>query len=178
MTALSTLIEPLKRELAVPGTFADLFPNTTDADLLGSLADAFGQSQLYGFFPENTLEYQAAVDNPDPTPDVAADWLVDPDLSPAGGAMVVIFASLAFIRAQLRSINQMERYKAGSVEYETSKAASVLQEEMRFLQKRLDDLVDMKDKEAQVGAGMASVYDNYLARGGLCPGGFYAHEYH
>lgn len=174
-TALSTLTEPLKRELAVPGTFATLFPDTTDADLLGSLADAFGMARLYRFFPDVGITEQAADPDADPDP-IVHDWLTTEDLSLAGGALLVIYASMGFIRAQLRNLATTERYKAGSVEFETGHAATVLTAELEFLQKRLDGLLVNAEGAPNAGS-LAKVYDSYIERGGYC-GGFHAYEYH
>lgn len=163
-TLLSTLVPALKRELAVPGTFDTVFPDTTDDDLVGALADGFAEAQLFGFF--KTLTLTAA----------GSDWQVDPELSAAGGALVVIYASIRGIRSQLRGIKTMSRYKAGPVEYETAQAASVLTAELAYLKARLDDI--LKHATGRGSAGMATVFDNYLARN--CErsswGGFYAYE--
>lgn len=164
MTALSTLVPALQRELAVPGTFETVFPDTTSADLTASLADGFSEAQLHGFFPNTTLTEDAG------------DWLTDPDLSQSGGALIVIFTSMRFIRAQLRATATGERYKAGPVEFELQRAATLLKAELDYLQKRLDDLI--ANAEAAVYP-LAVVHDNYLARNRemFSYGGFYPYEY-
>ena len=168
MTALTTLVDSLKREIAVPGTFEAVFPDTTDIDLLGALADGFSEAQLRGFFPDMEL---APSGGPPPT-----EYTTSEDLSLGGGALVIIFTSMRFIRAQIRALSSAERYKAGPVEFEIQKAASVLAAELKYLEKRLDDLIeDAKD----AARPLAAVYDNYLAR--TCEQlrgiGFYAYEY-
>lgn len=170
MTALSTLVDALKRELAVPGTFDDVFPDTGQSDLVGSLADGFAEAQLQGFFSDVALTSVAG-------PPV--DWTTTPDLSVAGGAMVVIVTSIRFIRAQLRNLTTSERYKAGVVEMETQRAASVLRGELDYLTGRMDALIAQADKRARASAGMATVFDNYIARSGdiYAAGGFFAYEY-
>jgi hypothetical protein len=100
MTALATLVEPLKRELAVPGTFDTIFPDTDDTALEGSLADGFGEAQLRGFFPTFEL-----------TEDDGA-YETTEDLTAAGAALVLIFTSMRIIRAQLRALTSSETYKA------------------------------------------------------------------
>lgn len=165
MTSLQTLVDPLKRELAVPGTFDDIFPDSTDDDLLGSLADGFGEAQLRGFFPKMTL-----VASTDPL-----DYETSDDLSLAGSALIVIFTSMRIIRAQIRAMNTMERYKAGPTEFEIQHAASLLKAELDFLQSRLDDLITQA-KYASIP--MAVMFDNYHARvvAAFC-GAFYQHEF-
>lgn len=167
MTALSTLVPALKRELAVPGTFETLFPNTSDDDLTGSLADGFGEARLQGFFPDIALSSEGE------------GWETDPELSLSGSTLVVIFTSMRFIRAQIRNLNSVERYKAGPAEFETQRAATTLKAELDFLQKRMDTLIANAKATARASVGLATVYDNYLARGGdvLAAGGLYSHEF-
>lgn len=170
-TVISDLVPALQRELAVPGTFDDVFPDTTRADLIGALADGFAEAQLFGFFPSLTL---TAVDDPEP----GADWTITPELSTAGGALVVIYSSIRTIRAQLRNLQTSQRYKAGPVEFEVGRAVSVLTAELKFLQERLKDILANAEGRARASAGMASVFDNYVARNAerSAWGGFYAHE--
>lgn len=152
MTALATLVEPLKRELAVPGLFADAFPSTVDDDLQASLADAFAEAQLYGFFPKMTLA------------ETNADFETSDVLSAAGGALILIFAATRIIRSQLRTLATMEKYKAGPVEFEIQHAATVLTAELAYLKATLDDLIAQGRFAANSGARLATVFDNYVAR--------------
>lgn len=166
MTAMSELVPALQRELAVPGTFADTFPLTSDDDLADSLADGFAEAQLYGFFPDLTLD------------DSTGDWETSEDLSGSGAALVVIFTSMRIIRATLRGILTAERYKAGPAEFEIQRSANLLRDELAFLKSRLDDLVAAA-KEAARGASTVMVFDGYLARGGMLTQttGLFAYEY-
>lgn len=169
VTAISTLVPALKRELAVPGTFEDVFPDATNADLTGLLADGFAEAQLFGFFKSVALT---------PVTGTTSDYEVSPDISAAGGALVVIYASIRTIRAQLRNLKTLARYKAGPVEYETQQAASVLTQELKFLQQRLQDILDSAAGSARASAGLATVFDGYLARNAAMGSvGFYAHEW-
>lgn len=166
MTAISTLAPALKRELAVPGTFDEVFPDTFDTDLIGALADGFGEAQLYGFFPDVTLTL---------IPGDPVDWEAAPDLSAAGSALITIFTSMRIIRAQLRSLNSGERYKAGATEFEVNRSSTLLRDELKYLKERLDGLVT----QARRPATSVAVFDNYFARGGGITsfGGFYSYEY-
>lgn len=165
MTSLQTLVDPLKRELAVPGTFDDVFPDSGDDDLLGSLADGFAEAQLRGFFPTLTLTQTSS----------PLDYETSEELSLAGTAVVIIFTSMRIIRAQIRATNTLERYKAGVTEFEIQHAASLLKGELDFLQSRLNDLIT---QARQAHAPMAVVFDNYTARvvAGFC-GSFYGYEF-
>lgn len=153
MTSLSTLVEPLKRELAVPGTFADVFPSTQDFDLEAALADGFAEAQLQGFFSTVTV-----------ADDGAGNYETTPDLSTAGGALVVLFAGSRILRAQLRAITSSERYKAGSVEFEVQHSANLLREELAYVQTRLDALIEQARRAARAHATLATVIDNYNVR--------------
>jgi hypothetical protein len=165
MTSLETLVEPLKRELAIPGVFADAFPDTTDDDLLGALADGFAEAQLWGFFSTMTL-----VEN-------NGDFETSEDLSGAGGALILAFTATRTIRAWLRSLNSSERYKAGPVEYETQRAASMLKAELDYLAKNLQDLILLGQRAQNSAASLATVFDNYQARATIAlAGGYFSHE--
>lgn len=166
MTALSSYVDPLKRELAVPGTFDDTFPSTLDTDLVGSLADGFSEAQLWGFFTTLTL----MEDN--------GDWETSEALSGAGGTLVTLFAAGRIIRAQIRALNTTERYKAGPAEVEFGRAATVLKTELDYINGRIKDLID-EAKLAARGTLSATVHDNYYARGGGVTLGvrFYDYEY-
>lgn len=166
MTALSSYVDPLKRELAVPGTFDDVFPDTLPNDLIGSLADGFAEAQLWGFFTTLTLTSDDG------------DWVTSEDLSGSGGALVTLFTAARILRAQIRNLNTVERYKAGPAEVEFGKAATVLKAELDYINGRIKQLVD-EAKRAARGTFSATVHDNYFARGGgITYGrGFYDYEY-
>lgn len=161
MTVLNDFVEPLKRELAVPGLFDEVFPNVGDDDLAAALADGFAEAQLRGFFGDITLSEDAG------------QYTTSSDLSAAGGATVVIFTGMRVLRAHLRSLNTMERYKAGPTEFEIQRAATMLRGELDYLQQRLNEIID-ESKRAK--APVACQVDNYYARLSASFGGFYRHE--
>ena len=166
MTALSTLVPSLKRELAVPGTFDDVFPDTGDTDLVDSLADGFAEAQLQGFFPDMALTA------------ATRDWNTSSDLSTSGGALVMLFTAARVLRAQIRAMNTGERYKAGPTEVEFQRGVTLLKDELAYVTGRLKDLIN-DARAAARGARSATVHDNYLARGGgiTMGSGFYPYEY-
>ena len=159
MTNLATLVEPLKRELAVPGVFDTVFPDTSDADLEDALADGFAEAQLYGFFTDMTLSAGET----------------SADLSAAGGALIVMFTGMRVIRAQMRNLTLNVRYKAGSVETEAQRSAMLLRDEIASLRSRMDDLVN----QARRSGRTVYVLDNYIAANAAQHplGGFYGYEY-
>lgn len=162
MTLLKTLAPALRRELAPPGQFDQVFPGVVEKDLVDQLADAFGEAQLWGFF--GTMELL----------DIDTDARTSQDLSAAGGALLVIFAGMRVIRSQLREMSASERYKAGPVEMETSRSANLLRDELAFLTKRLQQLID----DAKRPKVTAYVLDGYVGRGGDITkvGSFFRHE--
>lgn len=145
MSDLADLIDPLKRELAVPGTYDTVFPNTGDQDLLDSLADGFSEAQLDGYFSDYTLDLDT--------------YLTTPDFSAGGGALVVLYSGMRIIRAQLRALNLSERYNAGPVSYEIERSSTLLREELKYLISRRDDLVAQAKK-----SGGTVVLDSYFTR--------------
>lgn len=163
MTDLADLIEPLKREIAVPGEFESVFPNTTDEDLLATLADALGEAQLDSYFQTTVLD------------DTEAAYPVTPDLSAAGAALLVMYAGSRILRARLRQLNASTRYKAGNVEYETTQSANLLRDELATLTARRIELLTLARSAGRV------VYqlDAYLGRAAVnwaTLGGFYPNE--
>ena len=159
MTDLGDLAEAFKREVAVPGTFATAFPSMSDDDIVGSLADAFGEAQLDGFFGTLSLDVDAG--------------LVDPDLSVAGAALVVMYAGMRLIRQQLRGMKT--RYKAGPVEVEQS--ASALTEELKQIERRRIQVIQQAVRAGR-GYGSVFVLDAYVSRAASYNyyGGFFAWE--
>lgn len=125
MSDLSEFVESLKREVAVPGTFAANFPTTTDDDLTGQLADAFAEAQLDGFFSTYDMDQNA---------------VVTPDLSNAGQALVVIYAGIRFITTRMANLKSHTRYEASGAVFEQDNAASVL----------VQILKDLKDKKTRL----------------------------
>lgn len=163
MTDVDTLVGAFKREVAIPGTFTTAFPTITDVDAGLSLQDAFAQAQLDGFFGKSTL---------DPTTGV-----ITPDLSLAGGALIVIYAGLRLVRQQLRDLKTATRYKAGPTSYEVEQSAAMLTEDLKQLERRRKDLLSNAMRAGR-GAGTTFVLDAYAARAGSWSfyGGFFPSE--
>jgi hypothetical protein len=144
---LADLVEPLKRELAVPGDFDTIFPNTDDQGLLDSLADGFSEAQLDGYFTDYVVDLDT--------------YLTTPDYSSAGGSLVILYTGMRIIRAQLRALNLTEKYMAGPVSYEIERSSTLLREELKYLISRRDDLVTAAKAASR---GSDSVFDSYFTR--------------
>jgi hypothetical protein len=145
LTAFADLVDAFQREVAIPGTFENTYPDTTDADIEAALADAFAQAQLDGFFPTSLIDTAAGT--------------VAPDLSAPAAALVIIYAGMRWIRAELRSISNV-RYKAGPVEYETQYPAALLTQLLKELTLRRDALLEA----AKIGRVVDQVMDGFFAR--------------
>lgn len=150
MSNLSLLTSGLKRELAVPGEFDTVFPNTLDTDLLGSLGDAFARAQLDGYFGVQVLN--------------ALTYDVLPDLSAAGGALVGVYAAEIILLSKIRFVATRTVYKAAGVEYEKDLAASVLVQELKMLQARKDRILAQALRSMRAAGGGFAMDDAYLQR--------------
>lgn len=148
MTDLDDLVEPLKREVAVPGTFATLFPDTTDRDLGAALLDAYAQAQLDGFLLSTTA---------------ADDGVVTPDLSRGARALVVIYAGIRFLTVMLINRTSHSRYEARGAVFEQDYAASVLSQALKDLQAKKATLI-ANAQAAQRAAIGVTVVDGYFVK--------------
>lgn len=163
MSNVEELVEGFKREVAIPGTFTVDFPSTSDEDLSEALKDAFGMARLDGFFGGTTLD--------------PATGVIDPDLSVAGGALLVTYAGLRMTRQQLRVTKTLVRYKAGPTEYETQQSAAALTEDLKQLERRRRELIDAAMRSGRASAS-TFVIDAYAVRASNWSffGGFFPHE--
>lgn len=125
--------EHLKRAVAVPGTFATVFPDTLDADLIGALEDGFAEAQLFGFLLDYTI----------------VGSVVSPDLVVPERALVVLFSAASILSNQLANASSRQRYVAGPVEFEQETGASILKERLAYVQKQRDYLIT-KGEESDV----------------------------
>jgi hypothetical protein len=159
MTELADLVEAYKREVALPGAFATDFPTITDAAIQAALGDAFAEAQLDGFFGKMELDTE--------------DWVVSPDLSTAGAALVVTYAGIRVLRQRLLAQGAESRYKAGPVEYESRQNSYAQTELLKQLERRKNQIIE----QAQRGVG-TSVFmlDGYAHRGNAFYGGLFDYE--
>lgn len=122
---LADLVDPLTREVNPPGT--DLFPDATEDEWVGQLADSFWEAKLYGFF-DNYREVEGFV-----TPITG-----DEDLPRDQQQLIVLFAGLRVIRNELKNTNTMFRAKAGPVEFETQNSANLLRDVLKDIRSKVD----------------------------------------
>lgn len=173
MSDLNNLVDALKRRVAVPGDFENVFPDTTDDDVTGLLMDGFARAQLDGYFV---------------APGFAMDdnGVVTPDLSRAQGSLIVLYSGVQMVQTQMLNLKNRTHYKAGNVEYQTEQGSNVLTSILKQLR---DELTVVQKLAASAGASAATmVADQYFLKAvGPYPGteGFYygpeidrAYDYH
>jgi hypothetical protein len=149
MTDLADSVEALKRYVAVPGTFADTFTETTDEDLAGSLLDGFAECQLDGFFVRPPI---VATD----------DGVITPDLARGQVALVVLYAATRIIHTQLLNLKSKIKYEAKGLIYETEQSSNVLTQILKDLQARKALIIQ---RQTLAGASAAfTMADGYFVK--------------
>jgi hypothetical protein len=148
MSDLNELVEPLKREVAVPGTFDTVFPDTADSDLAATLADAMAEVQLDGFLPLVSVDL--------------ATFLTTPDISRAAGALLTVYAGIRIVRNQIRNLPTHFKAEAQGNSFERDQAATVFTETLKDLRARKQGFLDSA-KRTQY-ATTVRMNDGYLVR--------------
>lgn len=145
---LTDLVPSLKRALASPGEFDATFPDSTDTDLAGTLADAVAECQLDGFLGGTTLSI--------------LDATTTPDLTNPQQALVILYAMARVVTARVANLRNRTRYKAGNTEAETEQSASVLVQILRDVRERKRALLD--DARAGNLSDAFAMVDMYVAK--------------
>jgi hypothetical protein len=147
MSSLETLVDTLKRAVAVPGTFDANFPETTDDDLVASLLDGFAEAQLDGFFTKH---------------EATDAGIVTPDLSRAQGALVALYTASRILESEIKNRKTHVRYEASGTVFEQDQSYQILVQLLKDTRERKIAIL----KQAQSsGAGSAFVMaDNYFIR--------------
>lgn len=128
MSDLSDFIENLKRAVATPGTFADVFPSTTDDDLVGSLADGMAEAQLDGFLSTFDIDLEG--------------FTTTPDLAPPQIALVLLYASSRILTVELMNRRTHTRYEAPGVVFEEDQGSQLLSEMLKAIRDRKKQLLE------------------------------------
>lgn len=137
-----------KREVAVPGRFTTLYPETTDPDIAGALVDGFYRARLDGWFPG----VEATLDTHQTTPDVSL----------TGVALIVVYAGIQFIRNELKNMPTRTNYQApGGLGAETEYGPSVMVERLKELQEEKKDLLAQARRPS---ARPVYMHDGYAIR--------------
>jgi hypothetical protein len=158
---LADLTDALKRALAVPGTFDTAYPNTTEADLLGSLMDGFSEAQLDRFFSGWDFDGITGV--------------LTSTLDRAAAALVVIYASTRILQSEIRDLKSHVKYVAGAVTFEEDSPASVM---VKLLQTMEDRKKELRTQSRNAGAAAAFyMADRYALQNGDWFTALYANNY-
>ncbi len=126
-TDLSTLVPSLRREIAPPGRFPELFPQATSNELAEYLLDGFAQAQLDGFLTANN---------------VTDDGAVTPDLSRAAQALVVVWSGARILTVELMNRKSHLRYEASGAVYEVDQGTQLLVQALKDLTAKKQRLLD------------------------------------
>ena len=166
-TALSDWVETLKRYVAMPGTFVDTFPETTDDDLTGALSDGFAETQMDGYFISTSGTVLGGSGGTF-TLDLGLQT-VTPSLQPGQMSLVVLYAATQVVRAQLLNLTSMVRFEASGASFETQQSSNVLTSMFKDLSGRKAAILE---RALSTNAGMAfAMADSYLIRAvGSYPG--------
>lgn len=149
MTDFADVTESLKRVVARPGTFASLFPETTEDDLVGVLMDGLAEVQLDGMLHTYLLD---------------DDGIVEPDLTRAQVALVVLYAGSILVKAELFNRKTNRRYEASGAVFDETQATNILRDLMRGMEARK---AEIREAAASNGAGAAfHMADAYAIRTG------------
>lgn len=147
MEDLGDAIDSLRFLVARPGTFEDFYPETTEDMLLQILIDGMAECHLEGLL----LTYESD-----------SDGLLTPELSSGQSAMVVLFAAVRFMRAELFNRTTNNVYKAGSASYETTQATNILRDILKALEAQKNRVIETG---STAGAGAAFyMADQFLTR--------------
>lgn len=145
-TDLAGYTESLRNVLARPGTFGDLFPETTDDGLIGLLADGLAECHL-----ETTLS----------TFEADANGLVRPVMATGQIALVILYAGIRLIRGELLNRATSTKYVAGPVSAESTQSTNILRDVMKALE---EQKIRITLLYASAGAGaFFSMDDAYMA---------------
>ena len=152
-TDLADAVPALRRAVAPPGRFAELFPTATAIELTAYLMDGLAEAQLDRFLLDRTMD---------------EDGVVTDALTAAQVALVVFYGSTRILENEIRDRRTRRNYQAGPAVFEEEQSAQVLVQLLKDATARKKDLRD----EARL-AGTAAAFamaDMYLVRSGVYPG--------
>ena len=146
-TDLADAVPALKRAVAPPGRFAELFPTATAIELTAYLMDGLAEAQLDRFLLDRIVD---------------EDGVVTEALTAAQVALVVIYSSTRILASEIRDRRSHIQYVAGPASFEEDQAASVMVELLKQMDARKKEL---KLEEQRGGSADAfAMADLYLAR--------------
>lgn len=150
-TDLSEHVEWFKREVAVPGTFSTLFPETRDDDLAAALVDGLYKAKLDGWMP--TVEAD---------PDT---FETNIEISQTAVAIIIVYAAITFVRNQITNMPTGQRYEApGGIVADTQRSAQVLVQRLKELGEERKGLLELRGGGSRRPATFVRMFDGYEVR--------------
>lgn len=146
LTNVDTLIDPLKRAMAVPGVFDEAFANTSDDDLINTLVDAFYEAKFDGFFSGTDVD----LDTGDITPEITRAY----------ASVIILYASSQVLFSTLRNVKTSQKYVAGPVSAEWASSATLLKAELDRIAARKDDILERQ----RLAGSRLFFLDGYMSR--------------
>jgi hypothetical protein len=148
VTDLVDVVPSLRNVIARPGTFATLFPETTEADLVDVLRDGLAECHLEGILLDHTSDEFG---------------LVDPDLDSGQAAMVLLFAGARLVRAELLNRASHKKYVAGPVSFEEDQSAQILKDILAGMAEQKTRMIATWSQTSAAGSIFAMA-DAYVVR--------------
>jgi hypothetical protein len=125
-TDLGDYVDSVKAMLARPGTFGDLFPETTNAGLVDLMRDGLAECNMEQLLTGYTAN---------------ANGIVRPELPPGAMAMVVLFAGVRLVRSEILNRITSTKYVAGPVSAEQSYSTNILRDVAKALEAQKTTLI-------------------------------------
>lgn len=160
--ALATLVPSLRRAVNPPG---QQLVTAGQSEWVGRLADAFWRARLNDFFAGYVLD--------------GNDTAIVPvsnggdDLDRTMQQLIVQFAALEALRLRLMNLATATRQKAGPVEVETQRAATLLVQLLKDLTREMQDTKDVILETSNASPRAAAFFDSLVIANGRFAGDFY-----
>lgn len=160
---LVDLVPSIRVALNVPGSTTGLFVFDDEGEWVDALANGFWYAKLRGCFAKyRVTDAKEIVYVPD------VDDITN-DLSREEQQVIVLFAALSAIEAQMLSLYTLQRSKAGPVETEKQRSATLLK---ALLDEKRKELAEVRDDLASQVSTTVAVIDTILGRYGDGGGSF------
>lgn len=149
---LNTLIEPLKNRVSPPGT--ELYPDANDGQWLESLRNAFWEIRLAGVLTAWTENFAARggpsefgdgiltpMGELDPDYDGELGWDEDSDMPRELQQFIIVWAAWKTAVTQFQNLTSSFKAKAGPVEFEEARSATLLKAILDQLHGEVKDIL-------------------------------------
>lgn len=142
---LGDLIDSLQREINPPGE--NLYPDATENDWVGHLADAFWEARLHGMLGGYIVDAAFTIQ-----PQNAGA----PDMTRDLQQLIVLYAGFRITLTELKNTQASFQAQAGAVQIEVTKASNVLKSVLDAIRSRIDIVLR---RLSDVGTTNVEVFD-------------------